>query len=540
MKRISVPLLFLIASLLSCQQNTEPSDYDVVVYGGTPSGIIAAVSASRNGAQVLLIEQTKHVGGLSTSGLNTAETEHMINNAITGYAREFYIRMGSVLPKGYYDRPGRVSNFKLGDPAFDFESHIAEDVFKEMLKEAKVKVVFEEYVDSVRKKAEAIQEIVLSSGLKVRGKVFIDATYEGDLMARSGVSYTYGRESKDTYGESYAGIRFMDDTLSARTVDDQGKMLPYFSKNTGLKAGAGDKRVMNYNFRPTLTKVENNKVEICKPIDYDSSRFELLGDFLKNYPNTRLGQLFGIYPRGSGKFEFNNQQKAVISLGLFGGNTDYPEADYTRRKQIYNDHKSYTLGLLYFIGHDQSIPKALQQEMLSFGFCKDEFVDNGNFPYYLYIREARRMVSDFVLSQNDILEDRVKKDAVMLGSHWIDSHHVQRVQISDSTFTNEGRIWHKVTKPFEIPYRVLLPKKKECNNLLVPVCSSLSHVAQCSYRLESTWMQMGHVAGTAAALSLKEKTIPSDLNINSLTEQLTLEGVIYKIENFGEYHDYDN
>ena len=167
---------------------------------------------------------------------------------------------------------------------FDFESHIAEEVFKEMLKEAKVRVVFEEYVDVVRKKAEAIQEIVLSSGLKVRGKVFIDATYEGDLMARSGVSYTYGRESKDTYGESYAGIRFMDDTLSARTVDSQGRMLPYFSKNTGLKAEAGDKLVMNYNFRPTLTKVESNKVEISKPIDYDSSRFELLGDFLKNYP----------------------------------------------------------------------------------------------------------------------------------------------------------------------------------------------------------------------------------------------------------------
>lgn len=532
-------LVSLIVFPCSCQ---EGEFFDVVVYGGTPGGVISAVAASRNGAKVLLIEQTNHVGGLSTSGINTAESEHMINKAITGIALEFYVRMGEQFPDGYFEtfHDGRMLNFEKGDPAFFFESHIAEELYNEMLKEAEVTVLYGKYVDSVSKKNKTIDQIVLTDGTTVNGKMFIDASYEGDLMARSDVSYTYGREDKNTYNESYAGIRFMDDTLSARTIDRHGKILPYFSKDSGLKPGAGDDRVMNYNFRLSATKIDSNKVEIPKPDDYDPSQFDLLRDYLKNYPETKLNRLMGIYERGSGKFEFNNKQDALISLGLFGGNREYPDADYATRKKIFDDHKSYTLGFLYFLGHDESVPKKLQQEMRSYGFCKDEFVDNDHFPYYLYIREARRMVGDFVFTQKDILDERSKEDAVMLGSHWIDSHHVQRVQVSDSTFTNEGRIWHKVTEPYEIPYRILLPKTDEVSNLLVPVCSSLSHVAFCSYRLESTWMQMGHVAGTAAALTVKNKTTPAELKLNTLREQLAKEGVIYKIEELGEYDDYDN
>jgi len=532
--------LFLILIILGCEVNKSGNGFDVVVYGGTPGGVIAAVAAARNGAEVLLIEQTQHVGGLSTSGINTGESEHMINKAITGFAREFYVRLGEKFPEGYYETfpHGIKENFQKGDPAFFFESHVAEEVFNNMLAEAGVEVVFERFVESVNKEGPAIREMVLDNDEVVKGRVFIDASYEGDLMSRSGVSYTWGRESRGEYGESYAGIRFIDDTLRANTVDSDGELLPYFSKNEGLVPGSGDNRVMNYNFRLAMTKVPDNKVAVEKPQNYDPSQFELLADFLSKYPDTKLGQLFGIYDRGSGKFEYNNKQQAVISLGLFGGNVDYPDADYARRKEIYQAHKDYTLGLLYFLGHDPSVPESLKEEMLSYGFCRDEFVDNNHFPYYLYIREARRMIGDFVMTQLDILENRTKKDAITLGSHWIDSHHVQRVAISDSTFTNEGRIWHTVTQPFELPYSILLSKEEECNNLLVPVCASLSHVAFCSYRLESTWMQMGHATGTAAALCSNQNIAVHEVDIRSLQDKLRKEGMLLKTSNLGEYDDY--
>ncbi|MGK7397405.1 MAG: FAD-dependent oxidoreductase [Candidatus Cyclobacteriaceae bacterium M3_2C_046] len=511
--------------------------YDVVVYGATPAGIIAAVAAARNNARVILIEPTNHVGGLNTSGLVTAEANHLIDKAITGLAREFYIRMGQNFTESYYDYDKRFS-FQKGDPAFFFESHIAENEFNQMLKEAGVKVVFEKYVDQVMKQDHKIKQVIFTDGESLSGVIFIDCSYEGDLMARAGVSYTWGRESNAKYNESYAGIRFIDDTLTSRTVDKHGKILPYFSENKNLNPGQGDNRVMNYNFRPTMTRDINNMRKVIRPENYDSTRYQLLADFLEKYPDTNLKDLIGVYPRGNGKFEFNNRQNSTISLGLFGGNVDYPDADYAQRHQIYQNHKNYTLGYLYFLGHDPRVPDRLKQQMLSYGFAADEFVDNDNFPYYLYIREARRMIGDFVLTQPDILSNRSKPDAVTLGSHWIDSHHVQRVAISDTTFTNEGRIWHKVTEPFEIPYRILLPKSTEANNLLVPVASSVSHVAFCAFRLEPTWMQMGHVAGTAAALSLRNNCVVTDLSLADLQYQLRLEGMIFKIDDLGPYDEY--
>lgn len=522
-------------------QQISSKNYDVIVYGGTPGGVIAAVAASRNHAKVLLIEQTNHVGGLSTSGINTAESEHMINNAITGLAREFYIKIGMNFSEEYFKtfRGGQIK-FKKGDPAFWFESNIAEKEFLALLKEADVDVIYGRFLDKAILNGNRIETIILDDGTQQSGKVFIDCTYEGDLMARAKVSYTYGREGIEQYNESYAGIRMTDDTLSGRTVEKNGQLLPYFTKNENLIPGEGDNRVMNYNFRPTMSKDPKNMRPISLPPNYDPKRYQLLADFLKEHPNTKLGDLIGIYDRGSSKWEFNNRQHSSISLGLFGGNVEYPDADYKKRKEIYQDHKDYTLGYLYFLGHDKSVPQKLREEMLSYGFAKDEFKDNENFPYYLYIREARRMKGDFIMTEHDILKNRSKHDAVTLGSHWIDSHHVQRVAISESSFTNEGRIWHRVTEPFEISYRVILPKASEINNLLVPVAASLSHVAFCAYRLESTWMQMGHVAGTAAGLSLKKNTLPKDLRIEDLQYKLRLEGMIFKIDDLGDFDDYKN
>lgn len=534
-------VIFLAACLMATDYPTfGQSRYDVIVYGGTPSGVIAAVAASRNYASVLLIEQTKHVGGLSTSGINTAESEHMINNAITGFAREFYVRLGLNFTEDYFKTfgNGRSLNYRKGDPAFFFESAVAEREFLELLNEEGVNVVYERYVDKAVTEGGRIISIVLDNGASYTGNVFIDCSYEGDLMAAAGVSYTFGRESIEQYGEPYAGIRFVDDTLAGRTVDKKRKLLPYFSRREELRPGAADMRVMNYNFRPTMSKDPDNMRPIMKPANYDPTRYSILGDFLKAHPDTKLGELIGIYPRGNGKFEFNNRQHSTISLGLFGGNVDYPDADRIRRREIYQDHKDYTLGYLYYLGHDKAVPEKLRAEMLSYGFARDEFVDNDNFPYYLYIREARRMRGDFVMTQHDILTNRSKDDAVALGSHWIDSHHVQRVAVSKTSFTNEGRIWHRVTEPFEISYRVILPREEEVRNLLVPVCGSLSHVAFCSYRLESTWMQMGHVAGTAAAMAVRRQLDPGRLSIRELQYKLRTEGMILKLDELGPYDDY--
>ncbi len=509
-------LLFFAFLIMVWQNVHAQTEYDVVVYGGTPGGVMAAIAASREGSKVLLIEQTKHVGGLNTSGIGTAESEHMIEETISGLPLEFYSRMS----KHYgYDKT-----------IFYFESHVAEKVMNEMLQEANVKVIYEAFVNSVKKKQKAISTIKLTNGSTIEGKVFIDATYEGDLMAKSGVSYTYGREGISEYDESLAGIRFIDEPINASPYDDAGKLLPGFVERSTQIEGNGDNRVMNYNFRLMLSS-NPDRTPFPKPEKYDVNRFILLSRLLKNSPDTKLRDIIDMYtwqyPKG--KYETNNKQKSVISLGHFGGNVAYPDANYKKRKAIYDDHKNWTLGLLYFLANDPTVPEALHKEVNQYGFTADEFKDNGNFPYYLYIREARRMKGALVQTQHDILENRTKSDAICLGSHWIDSHHVQRVAVSKTQFVNEGRIWETINKPYEFSYRSILPKKEECTNLIVPVCLSVSHVAFCSARVECTWMQLGNSAGIAAALASKENKPVQDLNTQELQTKLKNKGVIISI-----------
>lgn len=490
--------------------------YDVVVYGGTPGGIMAAVAAAREGAKVMLIEQTKHVGGLNTSGIGTAESEHMIEETISGLPLEFYNRMSK--------------HYGYEKTQFYFESHVAEKTFLDMLREASVAVVYQVLVDKVSKKGTAIRSITLSNGQTVRGKVFIDATYEGDLMARAGVSYTYGRESREKYGESLAGVRFIDEPIEASPYGDDGKLLPGFTERSSFTEGQADQRVMNYNFRLMMSS-NPDRVPFPKPDRYEPDRYVLLKRLLKNKPDTKFRDLIDMYswkyPKG--KYETNNKQKSVISLGHFGGNVNYSDADYKQRQAIYDDHKNWTLGFLYFLANDPSVPEALHDEVNQYGLTADEFQDNGHFPYYLYVREARRMIGALVQTQKDILTNRTKPDAICLGSHWIDSHHVQRVAVSKNEFVNEGRIWEVISKPYEFSYRTITPKKSECTNLLVPVCLSVSHVAFCSARVECTWMQLGNSAGIAAALSAAQKSPVQSLDITKLQKRLRMRNVILSI-----------
>lgn len=487
----------------------------VVVYGATPGGISAAVAAAREGADVILIEQTRHVGGMNTSGIGTAETEHMIEETISGIPLEVYTRIGKI--------------YGSNKPAFYFESHVAEKVFLDMLNEQHITIIYQAYVNKVNKKENAVKSIVLSNGKIISGDVFIDATYEGDLMARSGISYTYGRESISQYNESLAGIRLLDKPINVSPYDDNGHLLPGFAEAKNLTNGEASKRIINYNFR-LMMSANANRVPFPAPRYYDANRFITLKRLLTAHPDMKLADIIDIYSWNypPGKYETNNKQNAVISLGLFGGNTGYPDADYKKRAQIYQDHKDWTLGLLYFLQHDPSVPKPLREEVAHYGFAPDEFKDNHNFPYYLYVREARRMIGSYVQTQKDIFEEPVKPDAIALGSHFVDCHHVQKVAVSNTQYVNEGRIWVKVEQPYELSYRIITPKQNECTNLLVPVCVSASHVGFCSVRVEVTWMQLGQAAGVAAAMAAKNKKPVQETDVKRLQEILKEGGVIIK------------
>lgn len=486
------------------------ADPAVVVYGGVPAGVIAAVAAARQGASVVLVEPTRHVGGLSTSGLNTAESEHMLKWTFGGLALEFYERLGR--------------HYGTNRPEFYFESGVAEKVFRDMLEEAKVEVRFGSRVESVEKEGSRIRSITLSDGQALRAAVFVDAGYEGDLMARAGVGWTAGRESRDEYQEEAGGIRFDKTPRKAATVDEQGKLLPGISGwAKDLKEGAAHPAPMNYNVRLTFAKHPDLRVRIPQPDRYDRARFRLLENWLKGKSDAgqkvQLSDLFDFYARRNGKFEVNNKQAAVISLGHFGGQFDYAGAGYAAREKIVADHWDYTLGLLKFVGGDASVPENVRAEMAGWGLHRDEFKDNGNLPYQIYVREARRMRGTAVVTQKDVTQERRKPDSIGMSSHFIDAHHVQRLAVSPTEFVNEGRIW-RVGWAYQIPYGALTPKPAECVNLLVPGAAGFSHVAFCTYRLESVWMTGGHAAGVAAAMAARSGKPVQDLEVAALQARL--------------------
>jgi len=481
--------------------------YDVVVYGGTPGGVTTAVAAAREGAKVLVLEQMRHVGGLNTSGLNNSEVMHMHEWTFSGISGEFYARLAKA-----YGRTGLMHRW---------ESSVAQKVFDTMLAEARVPVRYQQRVVKVEKDGPRIRRIVMQDGTAVAGKTFVDCSYEGDLMARAGVSYTWGREGRDQYGEPLAGVRLGDPNIKARTRDANGNLLPGISDTLeNLQPGAGDKKVQNYNFRLTLVKDKANKVPFSQPRNYAPERYALLANYLKQYPNKQFKDLVAYWPIVPGKYEANNHQCAIISLGHFGGQLEYPDADYATQDCIYQDHVDYTQGFFWFLLNDPRVPAPIRAQTAEWGLAKDEFVDNGNWPYYLYIREGRRMIGPYVMTQKDLQTDRKKPDSIGLGSHYIDAHHVQRVAVSADEFTNEGRLWTP-GKVYEIPYRAITPKADQCENMLVPVAASFSHVAFCAFRLEPTWMTAGHAAGVAAALAAREGVPVQQVQIENLQERLT-------------------
>lgn len=497
-------------------QNQRVHKADVVVYGGTASGVIAAVAVAREGKTVLLVDPARHLGGMVSGGLGATDTGN--RGAIGGYSREFFVRVREYYKEKYGADSQQVKDCSDG---YHFEPHVALHIFRTMLKEAKIEPHLQRRLASVQKEGTKIASFRTEDGHEYQARVFIDASYEGDLLARGGISYTYGRESSDTYGESIAGVQkyspFHQWPVKVSGLDSNGKLLPFIQPGPQGKAGAGDKKTQAYNFRLCLTQRPDLRLPFPKPANYDAAQFELLARYLARRPDVRVGQLMNPVRMPNGKTDTNNN--GPFSTDYIGGNWDYPEADYATRARIWKEHEDYTRGFLYFLANDPRVPKKLQEEMRTWGLSRGEFEDNKHWPPQLYVREARRMLGHYIMTQTDIMEKRTKEDSIGLGSYTTDSHHCQRVVTEDGSVLNEGDFQVRV-QPYAIPYGSLIPRAKECSNLLVPICLSASHVAYGTIRMEPVYMILGQASGVAAALAADANTSVQEVSVPELQKKL--------------------
>jgi len=498
-----VPLLLCLLTM-GCM-SSHVRQFDVVVYGGSAGGAIAAVTAAAEGVSVALLEPGRHIGGMVSGGLG--KTDFGNKTVIGGLSREFFIRLGK-----YYNKP----------IAWYFEPHVAESIFNNWLKAVKVQVFLGHRLERATKRGNQIVRIHTGNGAVFSAKIFIDCSYEGDLMAGAGVSYTWGREGQEVYGESLAGVReyskYHQFDVPISGYDESGKLLPCVNEVLRGNPGQGDKKIQAYNFRVCLSNRKENQVPFPRPVNYDSHRYEILRRYLaKRDKDLKLNDIMIVSMMPNGKTDINN--RGPFSTDHIGANWDYPEANYKRRREIWDDHVNYVQGFFYFLANDPSVPKHLQDEINQFGLAKDEFVDSGHWPHQMYVREARRMIGDYVITQKDLQAERTKPDSIGMGSYNIDSHHVQRVVDIDGLLGNEGDMQVRV-QPYEIPYRSLTPKRSECTNLIVPVCISASHVAYSSIRMEPQYMIMGNAAGVAAVYAMNRGVAVQNVDMAWLQKRL--------------------
>lgn len=546
-------LSFLLVHLLfGCKytpiQIDKTVNADVIIYGGTSSAVIAAVQVSTMGKSVIIVSPDKHLGGLTSSGLGFTDTGD--KSVIGGLAREFYHRIYNYYEKKEtwkWQKKEEYGNKGQGIPAIDgenrtqwiFEPHVAEAVFEDLIRDYNIRVICNEWLDrekGVELKNGKIISITTLKDNKYEGKVFIDATYEGDLMAAAGVRYHVGREANSVYNEVWNGVQigvlfghhFGDMKISPYVIpnDPSSGILPRISNLNAGKKGEGDKRVQAYCFRTCLTKNDINKVPFEKPESYDPKQYELLIRIF-NEGGANIFNKFDPIPNL--KTDVNNH--GPFSFDNIGMNYDYPEASYDRRKEIIKEHETYQKGLLYFIATDSRVPKKIQTEMKKWGLAKDEFLDNGHWPHQLYIREARRMIGEFVMTDNELLGKRPVLNSIGMGSYNMDSHNTQRYITSEGFVQNEGDIEYGLDKPYKIALGSLLPKREECKNLIVPVAVSSSHIAFGSIRMEPVFMILGQSAGTVAALALEKNVEIHNLSYQDIRERLTKDGQVLETIN---------
>ena len=539
-------LLFLLTS--SCENRQKSASdkqfsADVIVYGGNSSAVIAAVQVAKMGKDVILVSPDKHLGGLTSSGLGWTDTGNKA--VIGGLARDFYHR----LYLHYQDEDAwqwqeksAYGNQGQGNVAIDgenrtmwiFEPHAAELVFEQLVAEHKITVHREALLDreqGVAMEEGAITSIKTLDGRSYEAMVFIDATYEGDLMAASGISYTVGREAINQYNEAWNGIQtgvlhhghhFKSD-ISPYVIpgDPDSGVLPRISTEAPGEYGAADHRVQAYCYRMCLTDLPENRVDITRPNDYDSTQYELL----RRVFASGWRELFNKFdPIPNHKTDVNNH--GPFSTDNIGMNYDYPDASYERRDEIIAEHTSYQKGLLWFLCSDPAVPEDIREKMSQWGYSRDEFTDNGHWPRQIYVREARRMVGDFVMTEKEVLGKTPVEQSVGMGSYTMDSHNIQRYIKPDGFVQNEGDIGVHPDNPYQIDMRSLLPSKAECSNLLVPVCLSCSHIAFGSIRMEPVFMILGQSAATLAVMAIEQDNNIHDIHYEKLKQQLLKDGQV--------------
>ena len=528
-------LLVLGIFAVSC---TRTPTYDIVVYGGTSAGVTAAVQAARMGKSVVLVAQGTHLGGMTSNGLG--QTDSGKQSVIGGLSREFYQRI-----KSYYDieaawiqeDSGEFTWYEADrDAMWRFEPHVAEAVFEQMLQEEDIPVLRNERLDrqnGVENHETAIRAIRMQSGREFRAAMFIDATYEGDLMAAAGVTYTVGREANSTYNETLNGVQKQYaihhqfyDGVDPYVVpgDPSSGLLPGVHGNDPGDDGQADSRVQAYCFRLCLTDVPENQVPFSKPETYDSLRYELL---LRNFAagETKVPWYIGMMPNR--KTDLNNN--TGFSTDNIGKNYNYPEASYAERQRIIAEHRTYQQGFLWTLANHRRVPEPIRAEVSRWGLAKDEFVDNDHWPYELYIREARRMVGEYVVTEHDCRRDTLCSDPVGLGSYNMDSHNCQRYVTPEGFVKNEGDVQVSPGGAYLISYRALVPKRDEVQNLLVPVCLSASHIAYGSIRMEPVFMILGQSAATAAALAIDNRSAVQDVDYDELQRRLVRDDQIVEL-----------
>ena len=524
-------------------QNIQQADF--IIYGGSSAAVIAAVHAKRLGHSVILVSPEKHLGGLTSNGLGWTDTGN--KEVIGGLAREFYQR----IYQHYEDQKNwkwqdqeAYGNKGQGTIAMDgdkrtmwiFEPHAAENVFEQFIKEESIELYRDEWLDrdlGVTKVGGKITSIRTLSGKQFEGSVFIDATYEGDLIASAGIDYHVGREANEQYGEEWNGIQtgvlhhrhhFMTDISPFKVSGDPNSgLLPRISAADPGEKGKADRRLQAYCFRMCLSNHPENRVPFKKPVGYDRSQYALLGRIYA----TGWDETFHKFdPIPNRKTDTNNH--GPFSTDNIGMNYEYPEGSYRKRQQIIQEHLNYQQGLMYYLSHDQDVPEKVRKEMSQWGLAKDEFVDNDHWPHKIYVREARRMIGDFVMTEHEVLGKRDVLRPIGMGSYTLDSHNVQRYIKPDGFVQNEGDIGVKPDKPYQIDVGAILPKRNQCTNLLAPICVSSSHIAFGSIRMEPVFMILGQSAATVGSLAITDKLPVQDVNYSDLKKELIQSGQILK------------
>ncbi|MBJ2174422.1 FAD-dependent oxidoreductase [Aureibaculum sp. A20] len=551
MKKIThVSVLFLTLLLtfpnsIISQNKDSHSTADIIIYGGTSAAIIAAVEAKISGKSVIVVSPDIHLGGLTSGGLGWTDTGD--KSVIGGLSRDFYHRVymhyntkeaWNWQPKEAYGNKGQGTRAMDGQSRtmWIFEPHVAELIFEDFVKEYDIQVDRDEWLNrenGVEVEDGKIISITTLSGKTYSGKVFLDATYEGDLMATAGVSYHVGREAGSVYDEEWNGVQtgvlhhkhwFLSD-ISPYVVagDVTSGVLPRISKVSPGNKHDGDDKIQAYCFRTCMTNHEANRTPFPKPENYDPLQYELLARSLATGRDDFFEKFDGI---PNYKTDTNNH--GPLSSDNIGMNYDYPEASYDRRKEIIKEHEDYQKGFYWFVANDPRIPKDIQMEMQKWGLAKDEFTDNGNWPHQIYVREARRMIGQFIMTENELLKKRPTPNPVGMGSYTMDSHNTQRYIKADGFVQNEGDIGVNTKGPYAISYGALVPKKEECTNLLVPVCVSSSHIAFGSMRMEPVFMILGQSSAVAAVLAIDNNVAVQDVDYEMLKNALAEKGQVLK------------